>query len=307
MVVITNEAHLFGRVLTAMVTPFDHELKIDIPSLEKIVEHLIKTGTTTLVVAGTTGESPTLSHDEKIAVLKNVIAIANKRVKVIMGTGSNDTAQSIVSTQEAESLGADGALVVAPYYNKPSQAGLIAHFGAVAQATKLPIIIYNIPGRTGITVGADTIIELSHKHKNIHAVKDSTGNVDLASEVAGAAREDFVIYSGDDYLTLPFLAVGGCGVVSVASHFIGLDIKRMQETFFSGSLDAARSIHCGSQAIFKGLFAAPNPTCVKYGLAKLGLCREELRLPLVPLSDAQKKVMDELLAKYNLAKALSLK
>ncbi len=146
-----------------------------------------------------------------------------------MGTGTNDTAKSIKATQEAESLGADGALVVAPYYNKPSQAGLLAHFGEIATATKLPIVMYNIPGRTGITIGADTIVALSHKYKNIHAVKDSTGSVELAGEIASSAREDFVIYSGDDYLTLPFLAVGGCGVVSVASHFIGLDIKRMQD------------------------------------------------------------------------------
>jgi 4-hydroxy-tetrahydrodipicolinate synthase len=305
--VITNEAHLFGRVLTAMVTPFDQSLKIDFAAVENVVEHLIKTGTTAIVVAGTTGESPTLDSDEKRELLKAVIALSKKRVKVIMGTGTNDTAKSIVATQEAESLGADGALVVAPYYNKPSQAGLLAHFGEIAKATKLPIIMYNIPGRTGITIAVDTIVQLSQKHKNIHAVKDSTGTVEYAGEIAAAARENFVIYSGDDYLTLPFLAVGGCGVISVASHFVGLDIKRMQETFFSGSLDAARAIHCGALPLFKGIFAAPNPTCVKYGLSKLGLCGEQLRLPLVPLSSEQKETMDKLLASYNLAKALSLK
>ncbi|MBS1990880.1 MAG: 4-hydroxy-tetrahydrodipicolinate synthase [Cyanobacteria bacterium SZAS LIN-3] len=298
---------MFGRVLTAMVTPFDKNLKIDYPAVEKLVEHLIKTGSTTLVVAGTTGESPTLEKDEKKELLKAVIDIAKKRVKVVMGTGTNDTAKSIKTTQNAEELGADGALVVAPYYNKPSQAGLTAHFGEIAKSTKLPIIMYNIPGRTGITIGADTIVELSHKHKNIYAVKDSTGSVELSGDIAGHAREDFHIYSGDDYLTLPFLSVGACGVVSVASHFLGQEITRMQDAFFAGKLDVARAAHYEAMPLFKGLFAAPNPTCVKYGLSRLGICGETLRLPLVPLSDAQKKDMDTLLARYDLAKSLSLK
>jgi len=305
--VITNEAQLFGRVVTAMVTPFDKNLKIDYPAVEKLVEHLIKTGSTAIVVSGTTGESPTLEKDEKKELLKAVIDITKKRAKIIMGTGTNDTMKSIKTTQQAEELGADGALVVAPYYNKPSQAGLTAHFGEIAKSTKLPIIMYNIPGRTGITIGTETIVELSHKHKNIHAVKDSTGNVELAGDIAAQAREDFQVYSGDDYLTLPFLSVGACGVVSVASHFLGLDIAKMQDSFFAGKLDAARAGHYQSMPLFKGLFAAPNPTCVKYGLAKLGICGEHLRLPLVPLNDAQKKDMDALLAKYDLAKTLSLK
>ncbi len=304
---ITNEAHLFGRLLTAMVTPFDQKLKIDFDSLEKVVEHLIKHGTTTLVVAGTTGESPTLDSAEKKELLKAVVSLSKKRVKIIMGTGSNDTAKSIKATQEAEALGADGALVVAPYYNKPNQAGLLAHFGEIAKSTKLPLVMYNIPGRTGITIGSETIIELSRRYKNIHAVKDSTGNVDLAGEIAEGAREDFVIYSGDDYLTLPFLSVGSCGIVSVASHLVGLDIRRMQEDFFSNRLAEARAYHCNVLPLFKGLFAAPNPTCVKYALSKLGLCQEHLRLPLVPLSDEQKQVMNKLMVRYNLAKELSLK
>jgi 4-hydroxy-tetrahydrodipicolinate synthase len=305
--VITNEAHLFGRLLTAMVTPFDQKLKIDFESLENIVERLIKNGTTTLVVAGTTGESPTLDSAEKKELLKKVVSISKKRVKIIMGTGSNDTAKSIQATQEAEALGADGALVVAPYYNKPSQAGLLAHFGEIAKSTKLPIVMYNIPGRTGITIGSETIVELSRRYKNIHAVKDSTGNVDLAGEIAEGAREDFVIYSGDDHLTLPFLSVGACGIVSVASHLVGLDIKRMQEDFFGNRLAEARTYHCNVLPLFRGLFAAPNPTCVKYGLSKLGLCEEHLRLPLVPLSNEQKQVMDKLMVRYNLAKELSRK
>jgi 4-hydroxy-tetrahydrodipicolinate synthase len=305
--VIANDAHLFGRVLTAMVTPFDKGLKIDFEALEKIVEHLIKTGTNTIVVAGTTGESPTLDHAEKSELLKAVVSITKKRAKIIMGTGTNDTARSVEATQEAEASGADGALVVAPYYNKPSQAGLLAHFGEVAKNTKLPIIMYNIPSRTGITISVDTIVELSQKYKNIHAVKDSTGTVEHAGEIASAARQDFAVYSGDDYLTLPFLAVGGCGIVSVASHLVAPDIQAMQDAFFSGKLDQARAMHCHLLPLFKGIFAAPNPTCVKYALSKMGLCSEHLRLPLVPLDSAQKQTMDKLLVRYNLSKELSLK
>jgi 4-hydroxy-tetrahydrodipicolinate synthase len=294
-VVITNDAHLFGRVVTAMVTPFDRELKIDYKAVDKLVDHLIKTGTTAIVVAGTTGESPTLSDNEKTELLKAVISASGKRAKVIAGTGSNDTAKSVKATQEAQKLGADGALIVAPYYNKPSQAGLTAHFGEIAKSCDLPLILYNIPGRTGITVSAETIVDLSHKHKNIHAVKDSTGNVEIAADIAGLARPDFVIYSGDDYLTLPFLAVGACGIISVASHFIGLDIAQMQEAFFAGDYNAARALHYTTLPLCKGLFAAPNPTCVKYALSKIGIGEEHLRLPLVPLSAEQKQVMDHLI------------
>ena len=255
---ITNEAHLFGRVVTAMVTPFDGTLKIDYAVVDRLVEHLIATGTTAIVVSGTTGESPTLDDDEKRELLKAVIAAAKKRIKIIAGTGSNDTAKSIKATKEAQTLGADGVLIVAPYYNKPSQAGLLAHFGAIAQSTTLPLILYNIPGRTGITVSSETLITLSHQHKNIHAVKDSTGTVEYAADIAFGARPDFVIYSGDDYLTLPFLAVGACGVISVASHFIGQEIAQMQALFFAGDIDGARAAHYAMMPLCKGLFAAPQ-------------------------------------------------
>lgn len=299
---IANDAPLFGKVLTAMVTPFDDKLDVDFKALERLVEHLIETGTTGIVVAGTTGESPTLEESEKEAVLKAVVKQVHGRVKVIMGTGSNVTTKSVKATKQAEALGADGALVVAPYYNKPSQAGLLAHFGAIAENTALPLIVYNIPGRTGITITVETLIELASRHKNIHAVKDSTGNVEIAGDLGGAARSDFYIYSGDDYLTLPFLSVGASGVVSVASHILGQEIVEMQDAFFGGRLDRARELHYKLLPMFKGLFAAPNPTCVKYSLAKLGICSEYLRLPLVPLSAAQKEAMDRLMADYKLDK-----
>jgi 4-hydroxy-tetrahydrodipicolinate synthase len=223
--VIGTDGSLFGRVMTAMVTPFDDDQKIDFKAVEKLIEHLLKNGTNTLVVSGTTGESPTLDESEKKDLLKAVVSQAKGRARIIMGTGTNDTAKSIKASRDAESIGVDGLLVVAPYYNKPSQDGLLAHFEAIAKATSLPIVLYNIPGRTGINVTADTTVELANRCQNLHAVKDSTGSVEQAAEIGAKARKTFRVYSGDDYLTLPFLSVGGCGVVSVASHIIGKQIQ----------------------------------------------------------------------------------
>ncbi len=292
---IKNTADLFGRVVTAMVTPFDEHLNIDYPAVEKLVEHLIKNGSSSIVVAGTTGESPTLEHDEKAALLKAVIKFSNKRAKVIMGTGTNDTRSTINASQEAEAAGADALLVVAPYYNKPNQDGLKAHFSAVAQKTSLPIMIYNIPGRTGVNLSPETTIALASEHGNILALKDSTGGVEQVQDIARLAGGSFRIYSGDDNLTLAMLSIGACGVISVASHVIGNELKEMIELFFAGKLDEARSLHYQYLPLMKGLFIAPNPTCVKYALSKMGICQSHLRLPLVPLAKNQEEVMDELL------------
>jgi 4-hydroxy-tetrahydrodipicolinate synthase len=292
---IKTDATLFGRLITAMITPFDADMKIDFDAVRKIVAHLLANGTETIVVCGTTGESPTLDHTEKVRLLKAVVGYVDGKAKVIIGTGSNDTTQSISATKEAEVEGANGALVVAPYYNKPSQEGILAHFAAIADATRLPILVYNIPGRTGVNITPETMIELSKRHDNIHAVKDSTGGVDQAAEIAGSARSSFCVYSGDDYLTLPFLSIGGCGVVSVASHVIGPQIQQMITAYFEGRHDEARKLHYQYLPLFKGLFTAPNPTCVKYAMFKMGLCKSSLRLPLVPLSAAQRDAMDKLL------------
>lgn len=292
---IRTDADVFGRVVTAMITPFDDELAVDHDAVKRIVEHLLKNGTDTIVVAGTTGESPTLSDEEKKSLLQTVLAAVNGRGKVVMGTGANDTAKTIKATREAEAAGANGVLVVAPYYNKPSQEGLTAHFEATAEATSLPVIIYNIPGRTGVNITPETMITLSERHDNIYAVKDSTGNVDQSADIAGRARESFRIYSGDDYLILPFLSIGGCGIISVASHLVGNQIKQMIEAYFAGNHDQARKLHYDYLPLFKGLFTAPNPTCVKYALAQLGLCKAHLRLPLVPLNLAQRAALDQVL------------
>lgn len=293
---ISTEAPEFGRIITAMVTPFDDKGKVDFKATEKITDHLISTGTTAIVVAGTTGESPTLDAAEKKDLLKSVLETAGNRAKVIMGSGSNDTLKSVEASKQAEKLGAHGLLVVAPYYNKPSQAGLLAHYGEIASNTSLPIFVYNIPGRTGITIASDSIIKLAEKYSNIYALKDSTGSVEQTGDIAGVVRDDFRIYSGDDYLTLPFLSVGACGIISVASHITGDAIKEMTDAFFAGKLDRARELHYKYLPLWKGLFAAPNPTCVKYALSKMGLCKENLRLPLIPLDAEQKVAIDKLLA-----------
>ena len=292
---IGTDGELFGTMVTAMVTPFDDNSKIDFGAVERLVEHLLATGSSGIVVSGTTGESPVLDDEEKRELLKFVVSQVKRRATVIMGTGSNDTAKSKKSTQEAERLGADAVLVVAPYYNKPSQDGLQAHFAEIAGATVLPVMLYNIPGRTGINISVDTALALAERCANIRALKDSTGTIDQAQDIARLVGAGFRLYSGDDYLTLPFLAVGACGVVSVASHLIGAEIKQMIDLFLAGNIDEARLIHYRCLPMFKGLFTAPNPTCVKYALFKYGLCKENLRLPLVPLSASQREFMDELL------------
>ncbi|HEY9677636.1 MAG TPA: 4-hydroxy-tetrahydrodipicolinate synthase [Drouetiella sp.] len=297
---IDTTAPLFGRVMTAMITPFDEQLNVDYKATEKLVKHLISTGTNTIVVSGTTGESPTLEDSEKRELLKLVIEVAGGKAKVVVGTGSNSTAKSIKSSQEAEKLGADGLLVVAPYYNKPSQAGMLAHFSEIAKSTSLPIVVYNIPGRTGVNIAPDTMLKMIESDSNIYALKDSTGNVEQSAEIAGKAPSSFKIYSGDDYLTLPFLSIGGAGIISVASHIVGKEIAEMCDDFFAGKLDQARAKHYKYLPLFKGLFAAPNPTCVKYALSRMGICSEHLRLPLVPLTAQEKQVMNQLLEQVEL-------
>jgi 4-hydroxy-tetrahydrodipicolinate synthase len=295
----------FGRLLTAMVTPFDEDLKIDFNAVTRLVEHLIGTGTHTIVVAGTTGESPTLEEQEKVQLLDHVIKAAYGKARIIMGTGSNSTAKTVLESKHAEHAGADGVLVVAPYYNKPSQTGIVKHFEEVSKAINVPIFIYNIPSRTGVNILPETIVELAQRLPNVHAVKESSGNVDQASEIGARARDEFLIYSGDDYLTLPYLSVGACGIVSVASHFAGKRINKMMDHFFGGDLDEARKSHYDLLPLFKGLFAAPNPTCTKYALSRLGICSEQLRLPLIPLEAAQRAAMDNVLRQCDIIAELS--
>ena len=280
-----NMQNPFGQILTAMVTPFKDDLSIDYEACEKLINHLIKTGTDTIVVAGTTGESPTLTHEEEFELCKFVKKTVNGKTKIVLSTGSNCTRTAVESTKKANALGIDGILSVVPYYNKPSQAGLLAHFSEIAKVTDLPIILYNIPGRTGINMEPSTTAELSHKFKNISAYKDATGNLEHTSQVIQLCPKGFLVFSGDDGLLLPMLSVGAVGVISVASHLFGIEMKDMIKFYLEGKIDRAKEVHNILFPVFKALFKAPNPTCVKAALELKGIIKSNLRLPLVKLNE----------------------
>nr|WP_255639599.1 4-hydroxy-tetrahydrodipicolinate synthase [Aquibacillus saliphilus] len=273
----------FGKVLTAMVTPFDDKNNLDLVKTTELVNYLLDNGTDGLVVAGTTGESPTLSNEEKIKLFEHVVKVVNKRVPVIAGTGTNNTAATITLTKKAEEIGVDAILLVTPYYNKPSQQGLYAHFSTIAQETNLPVMLYNIPGRTVVQISADTVVELS-KITNIVSVKESSGDLDSISRIIDNTSDDFTVYSGDDSLTLPIKSIGGNGIVSVASHVIGNEMQEMVQAFDEGNVIKAAKIHRQLLPIMKGLFMAPSPTPVKFALEIKGIDVGGVRLPLVPLS-----------------------
>jgi len=287
----------FGKVLTAMVTPFNSDGNVDLQQTTILVDYLLNNGTDGLVIAGTTGESPTLTSSEKIKLFEHVVKTVNNRVPVIAGTGSNDTASSIELTKEAEKHGVDAVMLVAPYYNKPNQKGLYEHFAAIAKETTLPIMLYNIPGRSSININADTIVELS-KIKNIVSVKDATEDFNQISEVIEKTDDSFTVYCGEDALTLPMMAVGADGVVSVASHIAGKKIQSMMNALETGDIKEAASIHRKLLPIMNGLFKAPSPTPVKAALQMKGIDVGGVRLPLVKLSKQEKfdlkKLVDEI-------------
>lgn len=277
-----------GKVITAMVTPIHPEKnKVCKKRIHHLVNHLIDNGSDGLVIAGTTGESPTLSHDEKMKLFRQVVETNAGRAKLIAGTGSNNTAETIAFTKEVAELGGiDAVLVVAPYYNKPNQDGLYAHFVAVAEASDLPVVIYNIPGRSVVNIEPETIIRLA-KLPNIIGVKESSGNLDNISKIIAENSEDFLVYSGDDSLTLPILAVGGNGVISVASHVVGNEMQEMMQAFESGDVKKAASIHRSLLPLMNGLFSVPNPAPTKYLLNQQGISVGPVRLPLVDLNAEQ--------------------
>ncbi len=270
----------FGHVITAMATPFDGEGRVDYGRTAELARRLVDRGSESLVVAGTTGESPTLSDEEKVELFRTVKQAVGQRAKVIAGTGTYDTAHSIHLSREAERVGADGLLLVNPYYNRPSQDGLYAHFRAVAESTALPVILYNIPGRTGVNCLPETVARLAQV-PNIVAIKEASGSLDQASEVRKRTPPDFLLYSGDDSLTLPMLAVGGSGVVSVASHLVGEEIGEMVRAFFAGEVRRALEIHLRLWPLFKVLFITTNPVPLKAAVRLAGFDVGAPRLPLV--------------------------
>ena len=284
----------FGQVLTAMVTPFDQHGEVDFNAARTLVNYLIENGTDGLVVAGTTGESPTLTTEEKIALFKFVVEVSAGRVPVIAGTGSNNTRASISLTKLAEEAGVDGIMLVTPYYNKPSQEGMFQHFKAIAETTSLPVMLYNIPGRSVVNMSVETVVRLS-EISNIVAIKEASGNLDAMAEMISQTPDDFTLYSGDDGLTLPVLAIGGAGVVSVASHIIGNEMQEMINQFKKGRVQEAAVSHQRLLPIMKALFAAPNPTPVKAALNMQGVQVGGVRLPMVPLNDEEMSVLQKVL------------
>ncbi|MGV2941164.1 4-hydroxy-tetrahydrodipicolinate synthase [Mesobacillus sp. LC4] len=283
----------FGRVSTAMVTPFDHKGHIDFAKTTQLVNHLIDNGTDSLVVAGTTGESPTLSKEEKIALFQHVVKVVDKRVPVIAGTGSNNTYATIELTKKAEEIGVDAIMIVAPYYNKPNQEGLYQHFKAAAEATTLPVMVYNIPGRSVVNILPETVIKLA-EIPNVVAVKEASGDLNAMTKIIANTPDDFLLYSGDDGLTLPVLAIGGAGIVSVASHVIGNEMQAMVDAFFSGRNADAAKMHQRLLPVMEGLFAAPSPAPVKTALQLKGLDVGSVRLPMVPLTEQERSAVAKL-------------
>jgi 4-hydroxy-tetrahydrodipicolinate synthase len=282
------------RLLTAMITPYDRELKVDFAKAAQLARYLVNNGTEGIVVSGTTGESPVLSDEEKLKLIVSVKGELGESIPVFAGTGSNDTNHTLELSKEAEKLGIDGIMLVCPYYNKPSQEGLYRHFRQVAEAISLPIMLYNIPGRTGINLLPETIARLA-EIENIVSIKEASGNMDQVSTLISMLPEGKVVYSGDDSLTLPMMALGATGVVSIASHIIGKQIKDMINAFITGNVKRAADLHRQLFPIFKGLFITTNPVPLKEALNQLGLNVGGLRLPLTDANEKEKEFIRELL------------
>ncbi|MGO8699112.1 MAG: 4-hydroxy-tetrahydrodipicolinate synthase [Limisphaerales bacterium] len=274
---------MLSGTYTAIVTPF-RDGKFDAPAFKKLIEAQVRGGVNGIVPVGTTGESPTLDCQEHVEVIARAVEYARGRLHVMAGTGANSTREAIDLTKEAEKAGADSSLQVAPYYNKPTQEGLFEHFAAVSRATKLPLILYSIPARCGVEIGVETVRRLAVATPRIVGIKEAGGNADRVSQLRAALGPKFSILSGDDALTLPFMAVGADGVVSVASNVIPREVARMVAAFRKGEAAAARKIHERIYPLFKDLFIESNPIPVKAALAMMGMIEEEYRLPLVPLA-----------------------
>ncbi|HEV2966274.1 MAG TPA: 4-hydroxy-tetrahydrodipicolinate synthase [Chthoniobacterales bacterium] len=292
---------MFRGTFTALVTPF-RTGGVDFAAFEKLIESQIAAGITGLVAVGTTGESPTLTHDEKHEIIERTIKIAKGRCQVIAGAGTNSTRDSIEATKFAEKAGADGALLVAPYYNKPSQEGLFRHFKAIAEATKLPIMLYNIPGRCGIDIGPDTVVRLAQSCRNIVSIKEASGSVERVAELRRRLPNQFTILSGDDGLTLPFMSVGAAGVVSVASNLFPSELCALVRACESGDFKSAENLHRKMGPIFKDLFIEPNPIPAKTALAWRGAMSFEVRLPLCEMTEANQARLRKTLEEFEKAK-----
>ena len=284
----------FGKVLTAMVTPFDNDLRVDLDRAAELAVYLAEHGSDGIVVAGTTGEAPTLTTPEKIDLFRVVKQAVGDRAYVVAGTGNNDTLDSIEITAQVEGLGMDAVMLTGPYYNKPSQEGFYQHFKAISQSTELPVILYNVPGRTAKNIEAATVLRLANELDNVVALKEAGGDFEQISAICAGAPDGFVVYSGEDMLTLPMLAVGCYGVISVASHVAGKEIAAMIAAFDAGKVQEAAKLHQSLLPIYKACFlGSGNPACVKRALQTAGFATGGLRLPLVPASDADCAVIHQ--------------
>jgi len=288
-----------GRLLTAMVTPFDDRGQVDYQQARKLALSLLDSGSDGLVVSGTTGESPTLSREEKLRLFTEIRSAVADRGTVVAGTGNNDTRESQELTREAEKIGVDACLLVVPYYNRPTQQGLLEHFKAIAQSTTLPCIIYNVPSRTVTNLTADTLIKLS-QIDNIVGVKEASGNFGQIAEIVQGTREGFLVYSGNDSDTLPILALGGYGVISIASHLVGIQIKDMIEKSLDGRIQEAAKIHRCLLPLINALFIVSNPAPVKWALNCVGFRVGKPRLPLVEPDEKSADLVEATLKNYKI-------
>ncbi len=277
----------------ALVTPFRQDGSIDTDALRRLVQFHIKAGTDIIITCGTTGESPTLSGDEQAEIIRTVKDEAGEKIIVAAGAGTNDTKHAVELAKNAEKAGASAILSVSPYYNKPSQEGIYQHYRQIAEAVSVPIIIYNVPGRTGCNVAASTILRLARDFENIAAVKEASENIGQISELLEERPDNFSVLTGEDSLILPFMAMGGDGAISVAANQIPQVIKQLIEAVKRSDLEEARSINCRYRKLLKLNFIESNPVPVKYALARMGMIEENYRLPLVPLSDESKKIIDQ--------------
>jgi len=289
----------FGRLLTAMVTPFAVDGAVDYARARQMAEALVASGTTGIVVAGTTGESPTLTHEEKLRLFREVKDAVGPSVVVIAGTGTNNTAESVSFSREAAQVGVDGILATVPWYNRPPQQGLEAHFRAIADSVDIPVLLYNIPSRTAVNLTAETAVRLSDV-ENIVGVKEASSNFEQIGTIIREARPGFLVWSGNDAETLPILALGGYGVVSVASHLVGRQIATLIEAAMDGSLDEATRIHNRLAQLFAALFVTTSPIPLKYALSAVGFSCGGLRLPLVDIDAKSAAVVDEALRSVQL-------
>ncbi len=290
---------LFGSVISAMVTPFNERGNVNYKVAAEMVHYLADNGSSGVVVAGTTGESPTLSCEEKLKLFRVVADAVKGKIKVIAGTGGNSTADTKDLTEQASKTGVDGVMLVTPYYNKPTQEGLYKHFAAVAAVTDLPVMLYNVPGRTGVNMKAETTLRLA-KLANVAAVKEASGDLEQAAQIIHNAPEDFSVYSGDDAFTLPMLSIGAVGVVSVASNVAGLKIAEMVAEFMQGDCQEAARMHRELLPLFQGLFMSTNPIPVKASLQLMGFKVGSPRLPLLPMDEEKVRKLEDILRGYGL-------